>query len=87
MPKYESIFIRVNNPTLKRNIGKYNLPHICDIVLFNTLELKDNTKQEPQEPQVHKTAPVLAITSRTGSIVGENISHRPDEAIFVDVES
>ena len=26
----EAMYIRVNNPTLKRNIGKYNLPHIWD---------------------------------------------------------
>ena len=26
----ESIFIRVHNPTLNRNIGKFNLPHIWD---------------------------------------------------------
>ena len=26
----ESIFIRINNPTLNRNIGKFNLPHIWD---------------------------------------------------------
>ena len=32
----ESIFIRVNNPTLYRNIGKFNLPHIWDRVLLNT---------------------------------------------------
>ena len=32
----ESIFIRLNNPTLNRNIGKFNLPHILDRVLFNT---------------------------------------------------
>ena len=32
----ESIFIRINNPTLNRNIGKFNLPHIWDRVLFNT---------------------------------------------------
>ena len=32
----ESIFIRVNNPTLNRNIGKFNLPHIWDRVLLNT---------------------------------------------------
>ena len=32
----ESIFIRVSNPTLKRNIGKFNLPHIWDRVLLNT---------------------------------------------------
>ena len=36
----ESIYIRVNNPTLNRNIGKYNLPHIWDNILFNIPELK-----------------------------------------------
>ena len=32
----EFIFIRVNNSTLKRNIGKFNLPHIWDRVLLKT---------------------------------------------------
>ena len=32
----QSIFIRVNNPTLNRNIGKFNLPHVWDRVLLNT---------------------------------------------------
>ena len=32
----ESIFIRVNNPTLNNNIGKFNLPHIWDRILLNT---------------------------------------------------
>ena len=36
----EAIYIGVNNPTLNRNVGKYNLPHIWDKVLFTTLELK-----------------------------------------------
>ena len=36
----ESMYIRVNNPTLNRNIGKYNLPHIWDKSLFSILELK-----------------------------------------------
>ena len=36
----EALYIRVNNPSLNRNIGKYNLPHIWDEVLFNTSELK-----------------------------------------------
>ena len=35
----ESIFIRVNNPTLNNNIGKFNLPHIWDRVLLNTQDL------------------------------------------------
>ena len=32
----ESIFIRVNNPTLNNNIGKFNLPHLWNRVLINT---------------------------------------------------
>ena len=32
----EAIYIRVKNLTLNRNIGKYNLSHIWDRVLFNT---------------------------------------------------
>ena len=36
----EEIYIRVNNPSLNRNIGKYHLPHICNEVLFNISKLK-----------------------------------------------
>ena len=36
----EALYIRVNNPSLNRNIGKYPLPHIWDEVLFNISELK-----------------------------------------------
>ena len=36
----EALYIRVNNPSLKRNIGKYHLPYIWDEVLFNISELK-----------------------------------------------
>ena len=36
----EVIYIRVNNPTLNRNIGKYNMPHIWNKVLFAIPELK-----------------------------------------------
>ena len=38
----ESIYIRVKNPTLIRNVGKYNLHHIWDRVLFNTPDHKIN---------------------------------------------
>ena len=41
-----SIFIRVNNPTLNQNIGKYNLSHIWDRVLFNTPGLKLSSSQQ-----------------------------------------
>ena len=32
----ESIYIRVNNPSLNNNIGKFNLSHVWDRVLLNT---------------------------------------------------
>ena len=38
----ESIYIRVNNPTLNGNVGKYNLHHIWDRVLFSTPKLRIN---------------------------------------------
>ena len=38
----ESILFRVNNPTLNRNICKFNLPHIWDRVLLNTPGLNLN---------------------------------------------
>ena len=36
----EAIFIRVNDLSLNRNMGKYQLPHILDEVLVNSLKLK-----------------------------------------------
>ena len=36
----EALYIRVNSPSLNRNISKYHLPHIWDDVLLNTSELK-----------------------------------------------
>ena len=36
----EAILIRVNDPSLNRNIGKYQLPHIWDGVLVKSPELK-----------------------------------------------
>ena len=43
----ESIYIRVNNPTLNCNIGKYNLSHIWDRDLFNTPGPKWDSSQQP----------------------------------------
>ena len=36
----ESIYIRINNPSLNRNRGKYNLHHIWERVLLNTPDIK-----------------------------------------------
>ena len=31
----EALYIRVNNPSLNKNVGKYHLPHIWDEVPLN----------------------------------------------------
>ena len=36
----ESIYIKMNKPSLNKNFCKYCLPHIWDDVLLNTLEVK-----------------------------------------------
>ena len=41
----ESMFIRVNNPSLNKNIGKYHLPHVWDEVLINNI--RTQTKIRP----------------------------------------
>ena len=36
----EALYIRVNNSSLNKNIGKYHMPHIWDEVLCNSPKLK-----------------------------------------------
>ena len=36
----EALYIRVNNPSINKNSGKYHLPHIWYEVLHNISELK-----------------------------------------------
>ena len=36
----EALYIRANNPSLNRNVGKFRLPHIWDKLLLNISELK-----------------------------------------------
>ena len=50
----EAIYIRFNNPTLKRNIGKYNLPHIWDKVLFSISEINDLSTISPVPYEVYQ---------------------------------
>ena len=48
----ESIYIRVNNPTLNNNIGKFNLSHIWDRVLLNTKSLTLNNQSNNDNNQL-----------------------------------
>ena len=38
----ESMYIRVNNPSLNKNIGKYHLPHVWDEVLIKESDKRIN---------------------------------------------
>ena len=46
----KSIYIRANNPTLNRNIGKFHLHHIWNRVLLNTPDLKINRQVYSSPP-------------------------------------
>ena len=59
----DAIYIRVNNPSLRRNVGKYHLSHLWDRVLCNTLGLKIDSTQHP--PHIHNNG--LAQTIPTNS--------------------
>ena len=64
----ESIYIRVNNPTLNRNVGKYNLHHIWNRVLFNTPDRKIGNNNG----HVHRTS----FSGHAQSIPINRHSHR-----------
>ena len=64
----EALFIRVNDPSLNRNIGKYHLPHIWDEVLHKTSKLQLKTFTQwlfhlPPTPTLGNSISLQAITS------------------------
>ena len=89
----ESIYIRVNKPTLSRNLVKYNLLHIQDRVPFTIPKLEVNNKHEQQEFHVYNITIVPATrsfveenitcdTSPPNRIMEENILYRSDEVFL-----
>ena len=63
----EAIYLRVNNPTLNRNTGKYNLNHIWDRVLFNTPGLKLDSSQN--QLHLHNNGQAQTNTANNQSLV------------------
>ena len=61
----EAIYIRVYNPSLNRNVGKYHLSHLWDRVLFNTPGLKIDSTQHP--PYIHNNGLTQAIPTNNNS--------------------
>ena len=64
------IYIRVNNPTLSRNKGNFNLHHIWDRVFLNTPGLKINTHAQDTSPigYAHSIQPNTLMHIFTGSM-------------------
>ena len=51
----DSIYVRVNNPTLNKSIGKHNLPHVWGGILVNIPELQFKHQRElPTHQQSQK---------------------------------
>ena len=60
----EAIYIRVNNPMLNRNVGKYNHSHLWDRVLFNTPGLKIDSSQYPLHLHNNSLAQTIPANSQ-----------------------
>ena len=67
----ESIHIKVNNPTLNRNIGKYNVNHLWERVLFNTPWVRISSSQNL--PHIHNNG--QAQTNQTSGYPQIIIGH------------
>ena len=85
----ESIFIRLNNLTLNKNIVKFNLPHIWDRVILNTpgLTLKRHAQvvghansNQPSTPthlnQLNIPTHLAQCNSSMQSFTGSEYTHR-----------
>ena len=68
----EAIYIRVNNPSLNRNVGKYHLSHLWDRVLFNTPGLKIDSTQHPLH--IHNNGLTQTIPTNNISPLATGIS-------------
>ena len=63
----ETIYIRVNNPSLNRNVGKYQLNHLWDRVLFNTPGLNLGSTKHPSH--IHNNGLTQTIPTNNSSPV------------------
>ena len=70
----ETIYIRVNNPTLNNNIDKFNLPHIKDRVLLNTKGLNLKWQVNPFACIVSESIQMLKLHS---------VWERPQQSILI----
>ena len=61
----EAIYIRVNNPSLNRNVSKYHLSHLWNRVLFNIPGLKIDSTQHPLH--IHNNGLTPAIPTNNNS--------------------
>ena len=66
----ESIYIRVNNPTINRNTGKYSLLYIWNGVLVNNAKPQIKNQQDHQH-QVYRTS--LTPSRTSGSYINADI--------------
>ena len=62
----EAMFIYVNDPSLNRNLGKYQLPHIQDNILQDTPAL---VPIPPSPPPTWTTPPFCTHQSRWGHVL------------------
>ena len=88
----EACFICVNNPLPSRNLGKYQLPHIWDNILQDTLALQVKSPNLPPSPYWYYTPKVPSFTQTphcqakvggTGTLIGKYSNGVPKTPYFL----
>ena len=79
----ESMFIRVNNPSLNKNIGKYHLPHVWDASSNKKVDLPSVNKNQNLWQKFKNIIKynIPHTPSEVGVLVSIIFSHTPEEAM------
>ena len=80
----EAIYIRVNNPMLNRNVGKYNCSHLWDRVLFNTPGLEIGFSQYPLHLHNNSIGQTITANSQSPGTTGDSEHALKSEHVLRD---
>ena len=80
----EASYIRVNNPSLNRNVDKYHCSYLLDRILFNTDGLKIDPTQHPLHIHNNDLAQTIPTNSHSPMATGNSEHAQNSEHALTD---
>ena len=80
----EAIYIRVNNRSLNRNVGKHHLSHSWDRVLFNTPGCKIDSSQQPLHIHNNGLTQAIITNKKSAMATGTSVNALNSEHVLRD---